>query len=200
MHDLANEERRHDVSDQQNITRLLESAAGGSQSAEAELFRSVYSELHKIARSHRRRWRGNETLSTTVLVNEAYLKLAGDSVADYRDRSHFYATASKAMRQVLMNYAEKHAAKKRGGEWLRVTLADNTPATEDVADWLLSMNSLLEELEDSNPRHCRIVECRLFGGMSVDETAAALDVSARTVKRDWALVSAWLYREMGVAS
>lgn len=192
------EERQSRVSEGSSITQLLEGAAGGSKSAEAALFRTVYAELHRVARSHRRRWRGNQTLSTTVLVNEAYMKLSGDGLAEYRDRSHFFATASRAMRQVLVNYAEQQAAKKRGGQWLRVTFADDLTGTDDVADWLLHIDALLTQLEDTNPRHCRLVECRLFGGMSVPDTAAALDVSPRTVKRDWALVSAWLYRELGV--
>ena len=181
-----------------NITRLLEDASAGHTDAEDALFRSVYEELRRIAKAHRRRWRGNDTVSTTVLVNEAYLKLAGGGIKSYNDRSHFFATASKAMRQVLVTYAERLQAQKRGSGGLRVTLAGNLPAAGDAVDWLLTIDELLKQLENSSERQCRIVECRLFGGMTVEDTAAALDISPRTVKREWALASAWLYREMGV--
>ncbi len=179
-----------------SITRLIERASAGDQDAGADLFRSVYVELQKIARAHRRRWRGNETISTTVLINEAYLKLAGGGINTYADRSHFFATASQAMRQVLMNYAEKRSAAKRGGNALQVTLSGNLPVSDDGVEWLLTLNELLAELEQGNDRHARIVECRVFGGMTIAETADALGVSPRTVKRDWSLASAWLYREM----
>jgi RNA polymerase sigma factor (TIGR02999 family) len=178
------------------ITRLLQLASDGDSLASESLFSSVYQELRVIARAHRRRWNGNHTLNTTALIHEAYLKLAGGDLADYRSRTHFFATASKAMRQVLMNYAERVSAAKRGGAPLRVTLSGHMPITEDTVDDLLVMNSVLEDLERTNARHCRLFECRVFGGMTIQETASALDVSPATVKRDWALLSAWVFREM----
>ena len=179
-----------------NITRLLHMAAAGDRQANDELFSSVYRELRVIARSHRQRWQGNATVNTTALINEAYLKLAGRGLADYKNRTHFFATASKAMRQVLASYAERASASKRGGNALRVTLTGNLPPIDDMLDDLLQINELLLRLEETNPRGCRLVECRVFGGMTFDETAAALGVSAATIKRDWALISAWLYREI----
>ena len=179
-----------------DIAELLRLASSGDVAASDELFGNVYQELRKIARAHRRRWRGNHTLNTTALIHEAYLKLANADVADYRSRSHFFATASKAMRQVLINYAERMAAAKRGGEAFRVTLSGNAPVAEDTIDELLMVNELLESIEQTNARHGRLFECRVFGGMTIEETAIALEVSPATVKRDWSLLSAWMYREM----
>ena len=181
-----------------NITQMLQLASTGDQHAGNSLFNTVYKELRIIARAHRRRWRRNETLNTTALINEAYLKLAGSDLSDYRSRSHFYATASKAMRQILMNYAEKISAAKRGSDPVQVTLSGHMPVTEDTLDDLLVMNEVLVELEKTHPRQCRLFECRVFGGMTIEETAVALGVSPATVNRDWALLSAWIYREMNV--
>ena len=184
------------MDESRDITRLLQAAAGGDQHAGNALFESIYRELRTIARAHRRRWTGNHTIDTTALVNEAYLKLASEELASYRDRTHFFATASRAMRQVLINYAERMATAKRGSNVEHVTLEG--VATDGLAtfDELLEIDALLNRLEKENPRHCRLFECRVFGGMTIGETANALDVSPATVKRDWSLVSAWVYREM----
>ncbi len=179
-----------------DITQLIQAASAGDRRANDALFESVYQELRSIARSHRRRWRGNPTLNTTALIHESYIKLANGNLADYEDRSHFFATASKAMRQVLINYAERVSAAKRGNDAVRVTLSGNMPVTDDALEDLLVINGLLEELERNKERHCRLFECRVFGGMTIEETAAALGVSPATVKRDWGVVSAWIYREM----
>jgi RNA polymerase sigma factor (TIGR02999 family) len=184
------------VQETDDIKDLLELASDGDAEASDELFGSVYQELRKIARANRRRWRGNQTLNTTALIHEAYLKLANGNASDFRSRSHFFATASKAMRQVLINYAERMTAAKRGGDALRVTLSGNAPVADDTLDELLMVNDLLAEIEQSNERHGRLFECRVFGGMTIEETAAALEVSPATVKRDWALLSAWMYREL----
>lgn len=160
-------------------------------------FHSIYNELRVIAHSHRRRWQGNDTLNTTAIIHEAYAKMAeAKGNNQYKNRTHFYATASKAMRQVLVNYAERNRAEKRMAE---VSTLDESvvPSQEDTTiHELLSVDKLLAKLESENERGCRIVECRVFGGMSIDETAQALDISPATVKRDWALLSAWLYREL----
>jgi len=182
-----------------DITELLHlSGQGDSQAAEA-LLNNVYQELRVIAHSHRRRWQGNDTLNTTALIHEAYAKLAEGNQKNnnqYENRTHFFATASKAMRQVLVNYAERNKADKRLAEY--ATLDENQlPSPNDTTvEELLSINALLNKLEAENERGCRIVECRVFGGMSIEETAQALDISPATVKRDWALLSAWLYREL----
>ena len=187
------------MTEPREITRLLRLAVDGDQCASNSLFASVYRELRVIARSHRRRWNGNQTLNTTALIHEAYLKLAGKDLSSYQDRSHFFATASMAMRQILMNYAERLSTAKRGGGALRVTLSGHMPVIDDAVDDLLAMNQVLDQLEKTNERHCRMFECRVFGGMTIQETAAALDVSPATVKRDWALISAWVYREVDAA-
>ncbi len=180
----------------QDITRLLQAASAGDEDLSDALFDAVYQELRSIAKSQRRRWRGNETLNTTALIHEAYVRLAGNGLANYADRAHFFATASRAMRQVLINYAERIATAKRGANAMRVTMTDFASSDEATFDDLLQINGVLERLEEENPRHCRLFECRVFGGMTIDETATALGVSPATVKRDWTVLSAWVFREM----
>lgn len=181
------------------ITRLLNAARDGDARATDALFNRVYSELRVLARSNRRRWQGNATMNTTALIHEAFIKLAGSAMADFSNRTHFYATASKAMRQILVNYAQRQSAKKRGGEALRVTLDDSVFATQANADELLQIHQVLSELECEHPRRSRIVECRVFGGMTVDEVADALSISTATVKREWRLATASLYDAMRAA-
>lgn len=178
------------------ITQLLAAARDGDANATERLFSEVYSELKKIAESQRRRWRGNHTLNTTALIHEVFLKFSGKEQQEFSSRAHFYATASKAMRQILVNYAQRQSAAKRGGEDVRVELEDYHFATTTTAEELLALHSLMVQLEAENPRHCRIVECRVFGGMSVPETAEALNISPATVKRDWRTVSARLFRQL----
>ena len=178
------------------ITHLLDAAKRGDSRATDALFTAVYAELQKLARSHRRRWRGNDTMNTTALIHEVYLKLAGQSPAGFANRTHFFATASKAMRQVLVNYAQRQGAGKRGGQAMRITLDEATIASEVSANELLDLHRLLSRLEADNPRRCRVVECRVFGGMTIDEIAEALSISPATVKREWQIASAQLYREL----
>lgn len=178
------------------ITLLLDAARQGDAAATDALFRAVYTELKKLARSHRRRWQGNQTMNTTAIIHEVFLKFAGQKSANFANRTHFYATASQAMRQVLVNYAEQQGAMKRGGDVLHVTLDDMTLASQVSADELLDLNTLLTNLEAESPRRCRIVECRVFGGMTIDEVAEALGISAATVKREWQVASARIYRAM----
>jgi RNA polymerase sigma factor (TIGR02999 family) len=178
------------------ITLLLDAARQGDTVATDALFRAVYTELQTLAKSHRRRWRGNQTMNTTAIIHEVFLKFAGQQATNFANRTHFFATASQAMRQVLVNYAEQQSAKKRGGDALYVTLDDATLASQVSADELLDLNRLMSRLEDDNPRRCRIVECRVFGGMTIDEVAEALAISPATVKREWQLATAKLFRDM----
>jgi RNA polymerase sigma factor (TIGR02999 family) len=178
----------------ESITLLLEAAKTGDATATQRLFASVYAELKLLARAHRRRWQGNETINTTALIHEAFIKLSGSE--GYANRTHFYATASKAMRQILVNYAEQQRTEKRGGDRVQVPLDEAELASAASADELFNLEQLLRRLEAENPRRCRIVECRVFGGMSVEETADALDISPATVKREWQIASAMLYREL----
>ncbi|MFK7885405.1 MAG: ECF-type sigma factor [Gammaproteobacteria bacterium] len=185
------------VSGDGQITQLLREASDGDAQASHALYQSVYVELRKIARAQRRRMRRQDTLNTTALINEAYLRLAGSDLGGYRDRTHFYATASKAMRQILVSYARRVTAAKRGGDQNPVTLTDIASVGDRTLDEVLAIDQVLGALESDNPRYCRVFECRVFGGMTIDETAQALDVSAATIKRDWSVISAWVYREVG---
>lgn len=180
----------------QSITVLLEAARVGDNAATDDLFAAVYEELRKLAHSNRRRWRGNETLNTTSLIHETYLKLSGQERLNLQNRTHFYATASRAMRQILINYAERASAEKRGGNVADIPLDDAVVISTSTAEELLQLTEHLIPLEQDNPRRCRVVECRVFGGMSVEETAAALQISPATVKRDWQIASALLKRNI----
>ncbi len=178
------------------ITLLLKAARNGDTDASDSLFNAVYNELKTIARSNRRRWQGNETMNTTALVNEAFVRLAGGGVAEYSNRTHFYATASRAMRQILINYARGQQAAKRGGDALVVTFNETVLATQTSAEELLELEQLLTALETENERRARIIECRIFAGMTIDEVAEALDISPATVKREWKVGTASLFRIM----
>lgn len=180
----------------QDITRLLVAAGEGSDVAMDEVFEVVYPRLKEIARARRRGWHGSHTMNTTGLIHEAYLKVAGGGASKFENRGHFFATTARAMRQVLINYAEKRTAKKRGGGVSEVTLYEDDAVTDDAVDELLSLNSALEKLETMSARQAQVVECLFFAGLNVAETAEALDISPATVKRDWSTARAWLYREM----
>ncbi len=181
--------------DADDITRLLHAAHDGSDAAMDEVFEVVYPRLKEIARARRRGWQGAHTMNTTVLIHEAYMKVAGGGRA-FENRGHFFATTARAMRQVLINYAERQSAKKRGGGSLDVTLYDDDAVTDDAMDELLTLNEALEKLETMSPRQGKVVECLFFAGLNIPETAEALDISPATVKRDWASARAWLYREI----
>lgn len=156
---------------------------------------SIYRELRHIAKIHRRKWSGNSTLNTTALIHEAWLKM-NPANGDYNDKTHFFATAARAMRQVLINYAERNSAQKRCSPVLTEECNIFSDAAEITLDELLFINELLTRLELQNPRGCRILECRIFGGMTNEETADALSTSVSTIKREWILLSAWLYQEL----
>ncbi|MEK9499604.1 sigma-70 family RNA polymerase sigma factor [Gaopeijia maritima] len=181
------------------ITRLLDRAGEGDAEAWNAVFDGVYDELRLLARRQRGRWTGHATLDTTALVHEAWLKLARPDELSLRDRGHFFALASRVMRQILCNYARDRAAQKRGGGRERVTLdegvvgGDSGPA---AAVALRDLDDALTRLEQSHARVARVVECRFFGGLTVQETADALGVSPRTVKREWRFAQAWLQGEL----
>jgi RNA polymerase sigma factor (TIGR02999 family) len=183
----------------QSITRLLGELSQGSREALDALVPLVYDELMALARRHRLRWGGDYTLGTTALVHEAYLKLVHRDRIVAESRAHFFALASRTMRHILCNYArERHAAKRGGGaEVIDLDQAASVPSEamtmpDDDAERLLALHAALSRLEEVHPRRSRVVECRFFGGLSVEDTAAALEISARTVKRDWAAAQDWL--------
>jgi RNA polymerase sigma factor (TIGR02999 family) len=175
------------------ITSLLSAAESGDRGALERLVPLLYEELCDLAHRQLAREQPGHTLQTTALVHEAYLKMADNSGVARRGRSYFFAAAARAMRQVLVDHARKRRADKRGGGAEVVTLEDDAGGTGGFAAELVDLDDALRELAETNPRHARVVECRFFGGMSVEDTAAALGVSPRTVKSDWALARAWLY-------
>jgi RNA polymerase sigma factor (TIGR02999 family) len=188
---------------QAEVTRLLEELDRGDSTALARLFPLVYEELRAVAHRQRRRWQGDDTLNTTALVHEAYLKLVDQSRASWESRAHFFATAATAMRHVLMNYARDRRAQKRGGDTPKISLEElgerlegELAVSDATADLLLALDAALEKLERVNERQSRIVECRYFGGMTIPETAAALGISTATVSRGWGLAQVRLYQDI----
>lgn len=188
---------------QTTVSRLLESVEGGDRAALGELFSLLYDELRGLARLQRRRWDGDETIDTTALVHELYLKLADQERVGAGGRAHFYALAGKAMRHILSNYARRRRAKKRGGTLIQLPLDEakllpgrEIALSEEQAELLVVLDEALSRLEEVDPRRGRVVECRFYGGMSIPDTAVALGISPRTVKRDWAVAQAWLHRDL----
>jgi RNA polymerase sigma factor (TIGR02999 family) len=187
---------------QETVARLLDEMASGDGQAVDQLFTILYDEMKELAGRHRRRWRGNHTLNTTVLVHEAYLKLVGQTRIEVENQAHFRALGARAMRQILCNYARDCGAQKRGGPLPALpldelwTLPDPARFSEAHSDNLVALDEALKRLERINPRQARVVEYRFFGGLTVEQTATAIGASTRTVKRDWAMAQAWLHREM----
>ena len=161
-----------------------------------DVFAAVYEELKRVAHRHLRGERTGHTLGTTALVHEAYIELAKLEHVSWPGRPYMLAAASKAMRRILIDYAEARRAEKRGGAAVRIALEPSMAAVEERGDDLLALDEALHRLERLNARQSRIVECRFFAGMSVEETAAALELSAATVKRDWVAARGWLNREV----
>jgi len=157
----------------------------------------VYQELRRLAASYLRRERPGYTLQPTALVNEAYLRLLKDRPDRWQNRAHFCAIAAHSMRQILIERARARDAQKRGGERARVTLDEALVAGGDRSIDLVALDEALERLAGVNERYGRVVECRFYGGLSVEETAEALGTSPATVKRDWTIARAWLNRELG---
>jgi len=188
------------MSDPGDVTLLLSTLRGGDRAAFDRLLPSVYQELRAIAHRELQRERTGHTLSTTALVHEVYLKLARVDQLTWKDRAHFFAVCAQAMRRVLVNYALQHKAGKRGGKASHVPLDDVVVAAQVRPDDLLWVNDSLDRLAALNPRLTQVVECRVFGGMGVKDTAEALALSPATVKRDWTLARAWLRRELEMSS
>lgn len=181
-----------------DVTRLLNALKRGEEldaQSHDVLFTRVYDALHRIARSQRAQWNGNETLNATALVHEAYLKLVG-SGGGYQSRSHFLAVASRAMRHLLISYAQRQASQKRGNGAADLPLDEALLIPQQRSEELLALDEALDHLKEADPRAAQVVECRVFGGLTAEETAAALGITRRTVTRDWAAARAWLYGEL----
>lgn len=180
------------------VTRLLRAVADGDHSAEDRLIPLVYGELRRLAGRYMRGEAPGHTLQATALVHEAYLRLVRSSVSDWQNRSHFFAVAATIMRRILVDSARARRADKRGGphEWRAETLQEPASLLIHDAERVLAIDSALERLAALDGRQCKIVELRYFAGMTVEEVAHALDISPRTVKREWQLARAWLYGEL----
>jgi RNA polymerase sigma factor (TIGR02999 family) len=179
------------------VTQLLAKVGAGNQAAFDEVFPLVYAELRRIAAREMRREKPGRTLQTTALVHEAYLRLLKDASLSFENRAHFLGIAAHAMREILIEHARARSARKRGGGAVRLTLDDLVAPVPSPSIDVLALDEALERLARLDQRHARVVELRYFGGMSVEETAAALDLSPATVKRAWTIARAWLYRELG---
>jgi RNA polymerase sigma factor (TIGR02999 family) len=187
----------------ESVTELLQVLRDGDQTAFNALLPLVYDELHRLAGQQRNRWDGDETLDTTALVHEAYFRLADQSAPNWQNKAHFLSVAATAMRQILIDYSKRKRAAKRGGKAphlslhaLEPALLQTTTAAGVRDDIMVALDESLGRLEQVNRRQMRIVECRFFGGMSVEDTAEALGVSPATVKRGWKMAQAWLYRDL----
>jgi len=178
------------------VTRLLAAARGGERPALQELYALVYSELRGLAEARLRRERRGHTLQPTALVNEVYLRL-DPSKDSWENRRHFFGAASQAMRRILVDHARRRLADKRGAGLERVTLADLDIASPEADLDLVALDTALEGLERDEPRLAEVVTLRVFAGMSIEQTAEALELSPATVKRDWVFARAWLAERMG---
>jgi RNA polymerase sigma-70 factor, ECF subfamily len=201
---------------QQPVTQLLAQWRDGDERAFAQLSALMYEELRQLAQRHLRRERSNHTMQKTALVNEAFMRLVGQQSVDWQSRAHFIGLASKLMRRVLVDYARARLADKRGGgagvlslDEMAAPEADEAPDTTPTAlqhldahtqEEVSAIDQALVRLEQIDARQAQIVEMRYFGGLTVEQTAEAIDISEATVKREWTLARAWLRRELGKSS
>lgn len=181
------------MTDEGIVTQLITAHRGGDDQAGDRLFALVYDELHEMARRQLRIRKPGETLNTTGLVHEAYLKLFDRDESGFNDRVHFFSVTARAMRQILVDYARRINAEKRGGgahhTEIQASLISDTRENVDILD----LDDAIKQLEELSPRLATIVECRFFGGMSIEDTAAYLNVSSRTIDRDWLKAKSFLY-------
>lgn len=182
--------------DNHEVTNLLIQLTRGDRGAEERLMPLVYAELRRMAASRLRRERADHTLQATALVNETYLRLIEIDTIDWQSRSHFFALAAKLMRRILVDHARARRARKRGGSRESINLDDVLVFTTPRSEQMIALDDALNRLGTYDPRQGQIVELRFFGGLSEEEIAAHLGISARTVKRDWRMAKAWLYKEL----
>jgi RNA polymerase sigma factor (TIGR02999 family) len=177
------------------VTQLLKAMHAGDAHAAESLLPLVYAELHRLAKGYMRRERPDHTLQATALINEAYLRLVGEDI-DWNSRAHFIGLAANVMRRVLVDYARAHNAEQRGGGLQRVEMQDELAISAEQLDQVEHLDEALKKLEKENPRQARVVELRYFGGLSVEQIGALLQIAPRSVKRDWALARIWLFRQL----
>jgi RNA polymerase sigma factor (TIGR02999 family) len=179
-----------------SMVELIRGVRAGDRTEFDRLFASVYDELRKVAHRQLRDRRAGPTLDTTALIHETYLRMVDQTRAEWADRAHFFAYASRAMRTILVDYARRQGTAKRGGGQPRFSLDDRDLPLEEQSEFLLALDEALTGLAAMSERLARTVECRFFGGMTEDQTAEALEISVRTAKRDWAKAKSWLYAEL----
>jgi RNA polymerase sigma-70 factor (ECF subfamily) len=179
-----------------DVTLLLGRIARGDDAAASKLIPLVYDELRRLAGGYMRRERKDHTLQATALVHEAYLKLTEQRSVDWQGRAHFFGIAAQVMRRILIDHARGHLRAKRGGGVIPVPLDEALTFSPEQSLELVKLNESLERLAKLDPRQGKIVELRFFGGLTVEETAQMLGISAKTVKREWSMAKAWLHGDM----
>lgn len=180
----------------QDVTQLLVDWRNGDASALNQLLPLVYDELHRLAKRYMAHERQNHTLQATALVNEAYLRLAGQAPNEWQNRAHFFGVAAQVMRHLLVDHARARQYAKRGGGAQQITLDEAVAVMPEASVEVIALNDALDRLAHLDERKARIVELRYFGGLSADETAEVLGLSEITIKREWLKAKAWLYQEM----
>jgi len=179
-----------------DITLLLRELQAGNPAVESRLVPLVYDELRRTARRYMRGERADHTLQPTALVHEAYLRLIRQQEVDWQNRAHFFGVAAQLMRHILVDHARAHKAEKRGGHEPKLSLDEALACSEEKGAGLLALDEALTRLNERDQRQGRIVELRFFGGLTEEEVAEVLGLSARTVKREWSVARAWLYKEL----
>ena len=180
----------------QQVTQILTDWGEGGPQVAARLMPLVYDELRQMARRYLQRERSDHTLQATGLVHEAYLRLVDQTAASWENRAHFLAIAAQQMRRILVDHARRRGTGKRGGEWCKVEFDEAVaPAVSRSLD-VIALDDALQDLMKLNPQHSRIVELRFFGGMTIEEVAEVLELSPRTVQREWRMARAWLRRQI----
>ncbi len=185
---------------QNDVTQLLLAWSDGDQSALRQLAPLVDRELHRLAHHYMRRENAGHTLQTTALVNEAYLKLIDQKHVRWKNRAHFFALSAQLMRRILVDHARSRKYAKRGGEAQRISFAEELIVSKERDKDLVALDEALERLSEIDERKGKVVELRFFGGLSVEEIAEALEISAVTVMREWSMAKAWLYNSLNNAS
>jgi RNA polymerase sigma factor (TIGR02999 family) len=180
----------------QEITVFLKAWSGGNREAADRLMQLVYKELRKLAAKYLQKQHSDHTLQPTALVHEAYMKLIDASQVDWQDRAHFFAVAAQTMRHILVDHARAATADKRGGGVQKIALDEAVSFSEKQDIDLIALDEALQQLAEQDATQSRIIELRFFGGLTVEETAAVLKISPATVKREWAMARAWLYRQI----
>jgi RNA polymerase sigma factor (TIGR02999 family) len=179
-----------------DVTRLLIRLTEGDRAVLDDLLPLVYGELRRVAAGYLRRENSGHTLQPTALVNEAYIRLVDQTQVRWQNRAHFLGVAAQMMRRILVDHARGRQAEKRGGDYQKLSLDENIDVSGDRSAELVALDEALDRLAELDPQKSRIVELRFFGGLSVEETAEVIGVSAPTVKRQWRMAKAWLYGQV----